>query len=104
MNLGGPVWHASVRSLRLVPERELARMAAKVLDGVGDRRRGEWAAHEGQFLHLRRRLSAAEEAVVGPVMDVRGADEARRRALAVPADFLALAPADIVDEELGDRP
>ena len=53
--------------------------------------------------HIRRRLSAAEEARVGPVVDIRGTEEARRRYLAVrgrlPESALKMA-----EEELASGP
>ena len=100
MGLGGPVWHASVRSLRPVPERELRRMTATVLDGVGDRRRGEWFQRE-TAIHHRRRLSAAEEAVVGPVVDVRGTPEAvARYGPLAELGLLSMMTADVLADEL----
>lgn len=99
MQLGGPVWHASIKTKVLTPEHELRRMARKVLDGVGDRRLGEWEERHGAF-HLRRRLSAIEAQMVGPVIDIRGTDEARRRAASL-GDRLRYAPSDVLTEELG---
>lgn len=99
MDLGGPVWHASVRSLQPVGDRTLRRMSATVLEGVGDPRLGEWFQRE-TAMHHRRRLSIAEEAVVGPVVDVRGTDEARRRAVAL-GDLLRLVPDEILVDEIG---
>lgn len=57
----------------------LAVVAEKVLDGVGDATLGEWREWTGRAYHLRRRLSATEQAVVGEVVDVRGTPEAERR-------------------------
>lgn len=101
MGLGGPVWHTSVRPRTLVTEKELRRMANKVLEGVGDARRGEWQERH-ESLHVRRRLSAAEEAIVGPVVDIRRTAEAIHRA--VPLAKLGLfkfIPDDVLSEELG---
>jgi hypothetical protein len=50
---------------------------------------------------LRRRLSEREELLVGPAVDVRGTDEAMRRALLLPPDRLALVPDWLLLEELG---
>ena len=100
MGLGGPVWHVSVMPRRLMADRDLLCMARKVLDGVGDRRRGEWMERHGA-LHLRRRLSQSEELLVGPVVDIRGTDEAKRRAEALPPEFLARVPAEVLVEEIG---
>ena len=50
--------------------------------------------------HVRRRLADREEKSVGPVMDIRGSDEARMRAMRV-ADRLHLAPPEVIADELG---
>lgn len=50
--------------------------------------------------HVRRRLSHAEQQAVGPAVDIRGSDEARRRASRL-GSLLSLAPADLLREELG---
>lgn len=57
----------------------LRRYARRALDGVGDASLGEWEAPGDVAFHLRRRLSAIEQRVVGPVVDVRGTPEATRR-------------------------
>jgi hypothetical protein len=81
MNFGGPVWHASVSLLtskRLPSVQEsFARME---LAGVGDAALGEWLEMPGTVLHLRRRLTHAEAAIVGPMCDVRGTPEHDRLA------------------------
>lgn len=102
MGLGGPVWHASVAPLpgHFLGERELRRLARRVIDGRGDPRRGEWEEMGGKAFHLRRRLTAEEEGLVGPVVDVRGTEEAIRRASLV-GDRLRLAPVEVLAEELG---
>jgi hypothetical protein len=101
MGLGGPVWHTSVRPRTLVPEKELRRMANKVLEGVGDKRRGEWQERH-ESLHVRRRLSAAEEAMVGPVLDIRRTAEAIHRAVPLAKlDLFKFVPDDVLAEELG---
>jgi len=51
--------------------------------------------------HVRRRLSAAEQAHVGPALDIRRTDEARRRAIRL-GGLLALAGPEVLAEELGD--
>lgn len=80
MDFGGPVWHASVTGPNA---QENARRA---LFGVGDSSLGEWADWGGvpagrasRTFHLRRRLAPAEEALVGPAVDIRGFPEARER-------------------------
>jgi hypothetical protein len=79
---GGPVWHASIaprsKSLAVQPER-LRAIAEEVLTGVGDAAAGEWMELGEIAVHLRRRLSAAEAATVGPVVDVRGSWESQKR-------------------------
>ncbi len=58
--------------------------ARRVLDGVGDASLGEWLDPPVRgVLHLRRRLSAEEGEAIGPVVDVRGTDEAARRLVPV---------------------
>jgi hypothetical protein len=103
MGLGGPVWHVSVEAKRPMPSAQLYKLALRVLRGVGDAVEGEWFEEQYPFIHVRRRLSASEAALVGPVVDVRGTDEARRRAEAV-GSRLAHAPAEILMEEIGERP
>lgn len=73
------------------------------LVGVGDPARGEWFEWTGRAFHVRRRLGAREDLRVGPVVDVRGTDEARRRAAAL-GDLIRVAPAEVLAEELGHRP
>lgn len=93
------MWHASVAPVRRkMHPRELKAKALAVLGGVGDRRLGEWHEWTGRAYHLRRRLSAAEQAEVGDVVDCRGTDEWQRRfdavKDAVPAAALRLALAE----------
>jgi hypothetical protein len=99
MDLGGPVWHASLMARAPLGRKEMLRMANRVLDGVGDPRRGEWV-EIGRALHLRRRLSAAEAAIVGPVVDVRGTPEAARRVAELGERLLAMIPPDVLADEL----
>lgn len=77
MNVGGPVWHASVGRIQDEYAREA--MARRILAGVGDSALGEWVERGRPILHIRRRLSDAESAVVGPVLDIRGTAEAETR-------------------------
>jgi hypothetical protein len=51
-------------------------------------------------VHIRRRLTAREQLLVGPVVDIRGSDEARMRAARLGAR-LSLAPAEVLAEEIG---
>jgi hypothetical protein len=53
---------------------ELRRLALRHLAGVGDRS-AEWVEYHGSAYHLRRRLTEAEQEVVGEVRDCRGTDE-----------------------------
>ena len=77
MGFGGPVWHASVGRLQDEAAREA--MARRILDGVGDIALGEWVERGRPILHIRRRLSETEAAIVGPGGDIRGTDEADAR-------------------------
>lgn len=80
---GGPVWHASIASATL-PTTVLDVYARRLLFLVGDASLGEWREERDtgtglRVVHVRRRLTAAEAAVVGPVRDIRGTAEAERR-------------------------
>jgi hypothetical protein len=100
----GPVWHASVAPVRGFPIRtDLERQAEKELEGVGDVRLGEWREWSGKAFHIRRRLSAAEQEAVGPVMDIRRTPEALMRAARL-GPLLRLAPGEVLEEELGTVP
>lgn len=50
-----------------------------MLQGVGDAALGEWVEDGEIAYHIRRRMTAAEDALVGPVVDVRGTPEALQR-------------------------
>lgn len=74
------MWHASIAShVPGVPLDELWRAAMIALAGVGDAGAGEWREVGERAVHLRRRLSAVEAARVGPVVDIRGTWDARKR-------------------------
>lgn len=76
-------------------------MANKVLEGVGDARRGEWQERH-ESLHVRRRLSLAEESLVGPVKDIRCTAEAIHRAVPLAKlDLFKFVPDEVLAEELG---
>lgn len=95
------MWHVSTAAHQLPLGRDLLeRHAVRVLDGYGDPAAGEWREWTGAAFHIRRRLTAAEAQRVGPVLDVRRTDEARRRAAAL-GWLLDLVPADVLDDELG---
>lgn len=101
MNLGGPVWHASTAAQRGLPIRSaLENEALRQLAGVGDASRGEWREWSGKAFHIRRRLSVAEQRLVGDVMDIRRTPEAIRRAAAL-GGMLRFAPPEVLDDELG---
>lgn len=57
----------------------LRAIAEKALHGVGDPALGQWWEDGEIAVHLRRRLTEAEAAQVGPVVDVRGTWEGRKR-------------------------
>lgn len=95
------MWHASISPLHgVMPERELRRLAKKVVAGVGDARAGEWWERGGRVVHVRRRLSETEQGKVGPVIDVRGTPEAFERALRL-GGRLRHVPPEILAEEIG---
>lgn len=74
------MWHASIAPKGIVlAEATLHRYALAALAGVGNAQLGEYEEYSGRAFHLRRRLSLAERALVGEVVDVRGTPEAERR-------------------------
>ena len=79
------MWHASAGSLVLTRE-DLEAHARRMIRGVGDASLGEWVERERTtpegiaVVHVRRRLTPAEQARVGPVRDIRGTPELRSRA------------------------
>ena len=84
MGLGGPVWHVSTAWQRLFyTKSQLLTFAYQELVGVGDCDRGEWVEYGHSAVHIRRRLSAEEEPLVGPVIDIRRTPEAATRLWAV---------------------
>jgi len=77
------VWHVSIGSFTLDFD-GLEREARRHLNGVGDAAAGEWieqyAGEDGKrTVHVKRRLSAAEERITGPPRDIRGTSEQARR-------------------------
>jgi hypothetical protein len=100
MNLGGPVWHASIAGS--IIKAVLWQEAERQLAGAGDASLGEWREVGDTAVHLRRRLSEREQRAVGPVMDIRGSDEARMRASRL-GPLLRLAPPEVLQEELDRR-
>jgi hypothetical protein len=81
LKLGGSVWHSSVARIdRIeVPEYILKRKALEALQGVGNSSLGEWHEWAGRAYHIRRRLNASEELIIGQPIDLRQTDEAMRR-------------------------
>jgi hypothetical protein len=53
-------------------------LAMRALAGAGNPLR-QWIEWTGLALHVRRRLTRAEQERVGPVLDLRGTEEAQRR-------------------------
>jgi hypothetical protein len=100
MQLGGPVWHVSVASSGIPIKGLLEAECERQLAGVGDPSLGEWREWTGRAFHLRRRLSAREQRDVGPVVDIRGSEEARRRVERL-GPMLAYAPAEVLANEIG---
>ena len=99
---------------RLAPAREEAlrrfygatlcrQRAEQALAGLGDPTLGEWREWSGYAYHLRRRLTAAEQAPIGPPVDIRGTPEALRRIEAIPKHLRTYIPADVLAEEIGER-
>lgn len=100
MQLGGPVWHVSVASPGLPLRARMEAECERQLSGVGDAALGEWREWTGRAFHLRRRLSVQEQRDVGPVVDIRGTKEARRRAERL-GPMLAYVPQEVLADELG---
>ena len=94
---GGPVWHASAASIPAGASRdELRAMAFEALVGVGDASLGQWEEWPGYAFHVRRRLTALEQAMVGAAVDIRGTPEQDRRYMAV-REFLPVGFKDMRD-------
>ena len=76
------MWHASAASVTL-DFGELERQTRRMLQGVGDAALGQWIQRTQRggmrILHLRRRVSVAEEKRTGPALDIRGTPEMYRR-------------------------
>ena len=49
------------------------------LAGVGDANLGQWQEWTGFAFHVRRRLTAEEQAITGDAIDCRGTDEWQKR-------------------------
>lgn len=100
MNLGGPVWHASIAAPGIAIPARLEAEAVRQLSGVGDSALGEWREWTGRAFHVRRRLSVREALRVGSVVDVRRTPEAARRAERL-GDLLRFVPAEVLAGEIG---
>jgi hypothetical protein len=100
MNLGGPVWHASVAARGFPIWAVLEAECERQLADVGDALLGEWRERGERAFHLRRRLSAAEQRAVGPVADIRRQPEAVLRASRL-GPWLTLAPPEVLEDEIG---
>lgn len=68
-------------------------IAERALLGVGDASLGEWVerARPNGVVHIRRRLSRHEHAIIGDAVDIRGTSEERTRKLALLRDAPYLA-------------
>lgn len=75
------MWHASIaiHGATWAPTDRLFQLAREQLWGVGDAALGEWREIGEAAVHVRRRMSDREAAIVGPVVDIRGTPEARER-------------------------
>jgi hypothetical protein len=86
--------------LALVNSAVLREAAFEMLEGFGDASLGEWIDDRPKGFHLRRRLTAKEQELVGEAVDCRGGEEGiarfRRMKTVLPA---ALYP--LIEEELG---
>jgi hypothetical protein len=81
MEFGGPVWHASAAPVpgRKAHKGGLQAAALVALAAVGEKSLGEWHEWSGYTYHVRRRLSADEQMVIGDVVDCRGTYEWQKR-------------------------
>ncbi len=70
------MWHASVAGN--IASKVRRRLAIQALQGVGDRTH-EWESDRPMAYHVRRRLTAAETAIVGDVVDLRRTAEGAAR-------------------------
>lgn len=74
--------------------------AERQLAGRGDPALGEWREWSGRVFHLRRRLSVAEWAHVGPAVDIRGSAEAWQWVAMIPEHLLRYAAPEVLADEL----
>lgn len=74
----------------------------RALHRVGAQHLGEWHDWTGRAYHVRRRLHANEQAIVGDVKDIRRTDEAMERLAAI-AQIIPRQAAQIALQEIGGR-
>lgn len=77
MGFGGPVWHVSIGGPIKNKDR-FKKLALEALQGVGDESQ-EWHEWTGVCYHIRRRLNADEQKIIGPAIDCRRSGEGRER-------------------------
>ena len=94
------MWHASAANqLGTFSVTALFATAEEQLAGVGNAQLGEWREVGDRAVHLRRRLSLEEAALVGPVVDVRGSWEHSKRVNRI-RRYLPAAMRDLAAEAL----
>ena len=79
----------------------LRKIAARKLDGVGNRKQ-QWEQWTGTAFHIRRRLNGGEQKRTGEAIDMRGTPEASVRALRMGVHLQRIPP-DMLAEEIGGR-
>lgn len=95
------MWHASAAPRSIYVDAIFCEQAARwALEGVGDASLGEWAERTPRAVHVRRRLTLAEQLSVGDAKDLRGTREALDRYRAA-ARRLPAAGLKYAREELG---
>ncbi|MGA7921066.1 MAG: hypothetical protein WCA38_15495 [Candidatus Acidiferrales bacterium] len=84
-----------------MPSFAMEKAARDVLGGFGDATLGEWTQDRPQAFHLRRRLSAFEQARIGDAVDLRGKPEANERFMLIkellPPQAIALAQEELAE-------
>lgn len=98
MQLGGPVWHASVGGEFAPGVRR--RLALEALHGVGVRGL-QWEHDRPRAYHIRRRLTPEEQLMVGDVKDLRGTEEGATRLIEARLCGLPAAAEEMAFRELG---
>ena len=83
------MWHVSIRGRneKVHNHESLSKFGQELLGPWGDAKAGEWVQpsimESDPFVHVRRRLSAREQAIVGPPRDIRGTAEKISRTLRI---------------------